>query len=69
MNAGWIHDIGEKGNFYGQTFPTVLTEIISEKPSMTKVFDAIEYNHDDVVRLLLEDGRVDIKYVRKNYYE
>ena len=51
--AGWIHNIGEKGSFYGDSWETILTTFISDKPQITKIFDSIEYVHDADEDLLI----------------
>ena len=45
---GWIHNIGNKGEYYGDVNDTIITILTSEMPSITKVFDALEYTHDSI---------------------
>ncbi len=43
---GYLHNIGNKGEFYDRTYETILTILVTGTPSYTKVFDALEYTHD-----------------------
>jgi len=47
-NSGYMHNGGDKGEFYGATYNTVVTPIITEAPAIMKTFDSIEYSHDSV---------------------
>lgn len=61
-NQVWLHEYGNKGQYYGTNFNSSVSFLVNSEPASTKVFDMIEWNTS-----VLDPNNINTNFVNETW--